>query len=173
MENMYQERKALFYLKQLSKIVIMIIGGRMSGNKLMGLFLIIIGLVFGFIMHPISPESDIIVFPLVGLLIIIGLVIGSRKAYQEELRDAVITTKIKEVADYYHDGDTTYYIITSWVNPADQKLYIFKNYISDEDEKRIKELQIKELPVRYETGNIENYKIDLEGIKEVNHEKNQ
>ena len=92
----------------------------------------------------------------------------------KSLRNVIINTKLKEViVNSDSDGDTTRYIITSWVNPLDRKLYIFGDYISYEAEKTIKENNIHELPVRYEAGNIKNYEIDTNMLNEVNYETNR
>lgn len=118
-----------------------------------------------------SSEIDLIVLALASLLIIIVIEVVNRKNHSKELRNVVIKTKIKYIMDA---GDNYTFAITSWVNPADQKLYIFKSgNISYKQRAIIAKNQIEELLVRYESGNIKNYEVDVKSLEEVNYETNQ
>ena len=92
----------------------------------------------------------------------------------KEKRQIQITTKYKEIKTESYDSITDYYIITSWVNPEDNKLYLFKSEeVGRNAEKIIQDKKITEFKVSYEPNNIENYEVDISTIKEVENEKNK
>ena len=85
-----------------------------------------------------------------------------------------INTKFKDIM-YSYDRDTSsdyYYLITSWVNPDDHKLYLFRsNDIRYDAKEEIKRKGITEFKVTYESGNIKNYKVDTSILSGVHYEK--
>ena len=135
----------------------------MEYNKKGGITCLAVGLAFGAICLSFETPKGIIGFALIIPLFFFSVCIYLLSKVKKEianksLRNVIINTKLKEViVNSDSDGNTTRYIITSWVNPLDRKLYIFGDYISYEAEKTIKENNIHELPVRYEAGNIKNY----------------
>ncbi len=151
----------------------------MEYNKKGGITCLAVGLAFGAICLSFETPKGIIGFALIIPLFFVAVGIYLLSKVKKEidnksLRNVIINTKLKEmIVNSDSDGDTTRYIITSWVNPLDQKLYIFGDYISYEAEKTIKENNIHELPVRYEAGNIKNYEIDTNMLNEVNYETNR
>ncbi len=151
----------------------------MEYNKKGGITCLAVGLAFGAICLSFETPKGIIGFALIIPLffVAVGIYLLSKvkkEIANKSLRNVIINTKLKEmIVNSDSDGDTTRYIITSWVNPLDQKLYIFGDYISYEAEKTIKENNIHELPVRYEAGNIKNYEIDTNMLNEVNYETNR
>ena len=151
----------------------------MKYNKKGGITCLAVGLAFGAICLSFETPKGIIGFALIIPLffVAVGIYLLSKvkkEIANKSLRNVIINTKLKEmIVNSDSDGDTTRYIITSWVNPLDQKLYIFGDYISYEAEKTIKENNIHELPVRYEAGNIKNYEIDTNMLNEVNYETNR
>ena len=151
----------------------------MEYNKKGGITCLAVGLAFGAICLSFEVPKGILGFALIIPLffVAVGIYLLSKvkkEIANKSLRNVIINTKLKEViVNSDSDGNTTRYIITSWVNPLDRKLYIFGDYISYEAEKTIKENNIHELPVRYEAGNIKNYEIDTNMLNEVNYETNR
>ena len=151
----------------------------MEYNKKGGITCLAVGLAFGAICLSFEAPKGIIGFALIIPLffVAVGIYLLSKvkkEIANKSLRNVIINTKLKEIiVNSDSDGNTTRYIITSWVNPLDRKLYIFGDYISYEAEKTIKENNIHELPVRYEAGNIKNYEIDTNMLNEVNYETNR
>ena len=135
----------------------------MEFNKKGGITCLVVGLAFGAICLSFETPKGVLGFALIIPLffVAVGIYLLSKvkkEIANKSLRNVIINTKLKEmVVNSDSDGNTTRYIITSWVNPLDRKLYIFGDYISYEAEKTIKENNIHELPVRYEAGNIKNY----------------
>ena len=151
----------------------------MEYNKKGGITCLAVGLAFGAICLSFETPKGMLGFALIIPLffVAVGIYLLSKvkkEIANKSLRNVIINTKLKEViVNSDSDGNTTRYIITSWVNPLDQKIYIFGDYISYEAEKAIKENNIHELPVRYEAGNIKNYEIDTNMLNEVNYETNR
>lgn len=148
-------------------------------NKKGGITCLAVGLAFGAICLSFETPKEVLGFVLIIPLffVAVGIYLLSKvkkEIANKSLRNVIINTKLKEIiVNSDSDGNTTRYIITSWVNPLDQKLYIFGDYISYEAEKTIRENNIHELPVRYEAGNIKNYEIDTNMLNEVNYETNR
>ena len=152
----------------------------MEYNKKGGITCLAVGLAFGAICLSFETPKGILGFALIIPLffVAVGIYLLSKvkkETDNKSLRNVIINTKLKELVELRDsDGDTVRYIITYWVNPQDQKLYLFKkNYISYEEERVIKENNIQELQVRYEAGNIKNYEIDTTSLNEVNYETNR
>lgn len=135
----------------------------MEFNKKGGITCLAVGLAFGAICLSFETPKGVLGFALIIPLffVAVGIYLLSKvkkEIANKSLRNVIINTKLKEmVVNSDSDGNTTRYIITSWVNPLDRKLYIFRDYISYETEKTIRDNNIHELPVRYEAGNIKNY----------------
>ena len=149
----------------------------MEYNKKGGITCLAVGLAFGAICLSFETPKGILGFALIIPLffVAVGIYLLSKvkkETDNKSLRNVIINTKLKELVELRDsDGDTVRYIITYWVNPQDQKLYLFKkNYISYEEERVIKENNIQELQVRYEAGNIKNYEIDTTSLKEVGYD---
>lgn len=148
-------------------------------NKKGGITCLAVGLAFGAIFLSHETPKGVLVFALIIPLffVAVGIYLLSKvkkEIANKSLRNVIINTKLKEIiVNSDSDGNTTRYLITSWVNPLDRKLYIFGDYISYEAEKTIRENNIHELPVRYEAGNIKNYEIDTNMLNEVNYETNR
>ena len=151
----------------------------MEYNKKGGITCLAVGIAFGAICLSFETPKGILGFALIIPLFFVAVGIYLLSKVKKEidnksLRNVIINTKLKEmIVNSDSDGNTTRYIITSWVNPLDRKLYIFRDYISYEAEKTIRDNNIHELPVRYEAGNINNYEIDTNMLNEVNYETNQ
>ena len=151
----------------------------MEFNKKGGITCLAVGLAFGAICLSFETPKGVLGFALIIPLffVAVGIYLLSKvkkEIANKSLRNVIINTKLKEViVNSDSDGNTTRYIITSWVNPLDRKLYIFGDYISYEAEKTIRENNIHELHVRYEAGNIKNYEIDTNMLNEVNYETNR
>ncbi len=148
----------------------------MESNKKGGITCLAVGLAFGAICLSFETPKEILGFALIIPLFFVAVGIYLLSKVKKEIdnkpqRNVIINTKLKELVELRDsDGDTVRYIITYWVNPQDQKLYLFKNYISYEEERVIKENNIQELQVRYEAGNIKNYEIDTTSLKEVGYD---
>lgn len=151
----------------------------MEYNKKGGITCLAVGLAFGAICLSFETPKGMLGFALIIPLfcVAVGIYLLSKVKKEidnKSLRNVIINTKLKEmIVNSDSDGNTTRYIITSWVNPLDRKLYIFRDYISYEAEKTIRDNNIHELPVRYEAGNIKNYEIDTNMLNEVNYETNR
>ena len=67
------------------------------------------------------------------------------------------------------------YIITSWVNPSDNKLYLFKSEdVGYGNGKIIEDMGISEFIVNYNYYNIKDYKMDVDYLLErLKNEKNR
>ena len=89
--------------------------------------------------------------------ILIGFLLITYEAKQKNeknKRNITISTKYKDIKTTRDDDGTDYQIITSWVNPEEEKI------------------TIKEFLVTYEQNNIRNYEMDITKLDEVKYEKN-
>ena len=156
-------------------------------NKNKGWILIIIGfilVVFLIIKVIISGEAVnefifFMFFPgcfsmIYGIFVLNGGKTVIKNENKMETAPIIINTKFVEVREHYdRDNGSDYYIITSWVNPDDKKIYFFNIvYVGSDYTEIIKKNDIK-LPVTYEAGNIENYKMDISILKEINYEQSK
>ena len=112
----------------------------MEYNKKGGITCLAVGLAFGAIClsfeTPKGVLGIVLIIPLFFVAVGIYLLSKVKKEIaNKSLRNVIINTKLKEIiVNSDSDGNTTRYIITSWVNPLDRKLYIFGDYISYEAE---------------------------------------
>ena len=191
MGSMYQERKALFFIIEsiIKSIYNYYRGGIVKREGLrVSLVVIIIGIA-ATVLPIISVLKDDTVpnelAPLTTLPGIFFLSVGiwmlneENKAIKNDNKiqssPVIIKTKFKEIREHYdRDTGSDYYIITSWVNPEDKKIYFFKsdNVVYDYTE-AIKKNGITEFTVNYEAGNIKNYKVDTSILKEINYEQSE
>ena len=103
------------------------------------------------------------------------MIAAKKNEHNKQNSNVIINSKFKELIEYSSgEGEIKRFIITYWLNPADQKLYLFKsNYISYEEYKNLIDNDIKEFPVIYEANNIKKYEIDTKILKETRHESNE
>ena len=173
----------MFLLKGFRVKVIIIIGDNMEQNHNLKwiILIIIVGIVFFALYHTIGfpKEYDgyIIWFCAIILVILaIAVLIEKKPSFDPDKIEAsskTIMTKFKEVKTISRrDSSPSYYIITSWLNPGDNKLYFFTSSdIGYDATENIKATGIEEFPITYEAGNIENYMMDVNKVKEVHNEK--
>lgn len=156
----------------------------MKGVKKAGLGIILFGLIFmifGLLGVLLDSEVPNVLAPLTALPGLVFFCFGiwvlkdAKKVAEEKVKresaPITINTKYKEIM-YRYDREMAskyYYLITSWVNPEDHKLYLFRSDdIGYDAEKEIENKGITEFKVTYESGNIKNYKVDtsiLSGVK--------
>lgn len=150
---------------------------RKNFNIAEGVFLIVTGIFFIWIFIKVTlgtPNAyyflPIIIpmsIPSIGA-IVFGWKLIFRAKQEEEKQKKRTKRIISKYREFVYAGDSDhpyYYIITSWVNPDDHKLYYFSsNNVPYETEKLIETTKITNFPVDYEPGNIKNYKIDFSNI---------
>ena len=67
------------------------------------------------------------------------MIMSKKNEHNKQNNKVIINSKFKELIEYSSgEGEIKRFIITYWLNPADQKLYLFKsNYISYEEYKNL------------------------------------
>ena len=144
-----------------------------------GIVCIVVGIAIAFIayftLHDIASDKDLIyiVAPILAIFFIVGIsnLIEAnqelKKLKQRQAAPVTINTKFNEVrVQHVDDGPTHYYVITSWINPNNNKIYLFKSKEVDYSANDIiKRNGIVEFPVTYEAGNINNYEVDLSRLE--------
>lgn len=148
-------------------------------KRFFGFFQIIVGIAsIVFMLYSINKYDLSDLFPMIfswGALFVVLIILGF-KQIKEDNQDMIkdnyyisVKTKFKETREFSGSENVPgyCYVITSWVNPNDHKLYLFRSKnVGYGNGKIIEEMGISEFVVNYNSRNIKDYEMDVESLRE-------